>query len=300
MRAPLQVCPFCGKRIAPPPRLTCPFCRKPLPPGQGDSRPEEPRHLAPPDGVAAAASPLRHASEPTTMQASAPRTVTGLPSPWQPHGAGPAWEDRQRLGFGPALLDTIRAVALEPTSFYASMPKQAGIGAPLSFGVLVGSLALVALFGTVFLFALLVQSVSPPSPPQEPMTALGTLGAFAFWAVVTPFGVLLTLFLEAGMSHLVLLVIGGPRQTFETTFRVSCYARAVTLSLVVPVAGWIGGGIWLVVNRILGLATSHGCGGGRATTAVLAPPLACCCLQGLLYFLFFSLILAAAAGATAR
>ena len=217
-------------------------------------------------------------------------------------GDGPAWEDRQSRGFQAALVETTRQVMAAPTAFFAGMPPRGGLGDPLLYGILVGSLAFVLMIACVLGAGSLFEWVAP-SPAAasgaRPLAIGETLLAFGFWSLATPVAMVVILFLEAGLTHLLLMLLGGAREPFEATLRVSCYSRAVTLVLAVPVVGWVAGPVWLVVVRILGLAAAQRCGGGRATAAVLLPPLLCCCVQVVAYVAIFGLAaLALLAGAS--
>jgi hypothetical protein len=248
---PVQVCPNCGRHIAPPPRAACPFCRRPLTPAE----------------------------------------APGADHTLQPAGDGRPGERRDDSGFVAGLVETTRQVISAPTAFFTAMPTRDGLGAPLLYGVVVGSLAFVLMIGVALALVGLIELVAPrPGAGPAGATSLGELLlSFLFWLVATPVGVVIILFTEAGLTHLLLMMLRAAREPFEATFRVSCYARAVTLVLAVPVVGWVAGPVWLVVVRVLGLVASQHCSGGRAAAAVLIPPLVCCCVQGLLYVAVFGL-----------
>jgi hypothetical protein len=65
---------------------------------------------------------------------------------------GTPWEDRGRIGFVAALVETTQRVLTKPSEFFASMPVRGGIGSPLLYGILVGTLGMVvaALYREVF------------------------------------------------------------------------------------------------------------------------------------------------------
>jgi hypothetical protein len=180
------------------------------------------------------------------------------------------------------------------------MPTRGGLGAPLLYGVVIGSLALVLMIASVLAVGGLLEMVAPRPGPAGATTPGELLLVFVFWVFATPVGMVIILFTEAGLTHLLLMMLGGAGEGFEATFRVSCYARAATLALAVPLVGWVAGPVWLVVVRVLGLMAAQRCGGGRATAAVLIPPLVCCCLQALLYVAVFGLAALAVLTAAAR
>jgi len=217
-------------------------------------------------------------------------------------GDGPPWERRQELGFVPALVETTRQVMAAPAAFFASMPTRAGLGAPLLYGGVIGSLALVLMIATMLGLGALIQWVAPSSgSASATASAPGELLlALLFWTLATPVGMVIILFLEAGLTHLLLMMLSGAREPFEATFRVSCYARGVTLLMAVPLVGWVVGPVWLVVVRVIGLGAAQRCGGGRAAAAVLVPPLFCCCVQLLLFVAVFGFAALAALAAASH
>src|SRR6266542_90051 len=81
---------------------------------------------------------------------------------------------------------------------------------------------------------------------------------------------------------------GGAKQSFETTFRVVCFAEgSASPLLVIPFCGGLITGIWKVVLYCIGLARSHETDTGRAVIAVLLPLIVCC--GGFLLLMFGAL-----------
>ncbi|MBK7977200.1 MAG: YIP1 family protein [Deltaproteobacteria bacterium] len=103
------------------------------------------------------------------------------------------------------------------------------------------------------------------------------------------------LFLAAGVIHVCMLVVGGAKQGFETTFRTVCYTngsfallQVIPSALSIPfmsggaagIAGVMGLGLVLVVWRsvvqVIALARAHEASVMRAAIAVLLPAIVCC------------------------
>jgi hypothetical protein len=85
----------------------------------------------------------------------------------------------------------------------------------------------------------------------------------------------------ASVFHLALIMFGGARRGFETTYRAICYAyfSALLPSTVVglvPCLGPLAVAIWLMVLFILGLSRAHETTDGRAAGAVLTTAALCC------------------------
>jgi hypothetical protein len=115
-------------------------------------------------------------------------------------------------------------------------------------------------------------------------------GWFGFFVqvVLAPVGLVIGLFLAAGIFHVMLLILGGAREEFEATFRVVSFSQATAILMVLPFCGGLVAWVWSLVLYILGLATVHGITGGKAAAAVLLPLLLLCCCCGLLIGLFAS------------
>jgi len=200
------------------------------------------------------------------------------------------WEDRGRIGFVAALVETTQRVLTKPSDFFASMPVVGGIGSPLLYGILVGTLGVVvaALYREVF--QALVGSTFAGLGGAElrrvvPIMMGGMSVVLQF--VFAPVFVTLGLFIVTVIVHVFLLMLGGARRGFEATFRVICYSEAAAVINVIPLCGGVVSGVYYLVLGIIGLSAAHGIGKGTAAAAVLLPlvVLCCCCAgAGLLFF----------------
>ena len=95
--------------------------------------------------------------------------------------------------------------------------------------------------------------------------------------------------LEAGVTHLLLLLLQPANRGFEATLRACAYSRGPWLLLALPCLGLVVGGIYSLVVRIIGVAELHDTTKGRAALAVLLPPLTCTCLSLALQVAIFGL-----------
>ena len=92
-------------------------------------------------------------------------------------------------------------------------------------------------------------------------------------------------FIFGGLVHLSLMLLGGARKSFETTFRVIAFAQGSTAPLqLVPCCGALAALVWNLVANCIGIAKAHEIDSGRATLAVLLPLIVCC--GGGLFLLF--------------
>jgi hypothetical protein len=105
---------------------------------------------------------------------------------------------------------------------------------------------------------------------------LGGLG----WIVIlilAPVFVVIGTFISSAILHVCLMIVGGAKQTFETTFRVVCFAEgSASPLLVIPFCGGLIAGIWKIVLYCIGLARAHETDTGRAVLAVVLPVVVCC------------------------
>ncbi len=110
------------------------------------------------------------------------------------------------------------------------------------------------------------------------MAHLGILGIWwIFLLILAPVFIVIGIFINAGIVHLCLMLVGGAKQSFETTFRVVCFAAgSVGPLLVVPFCGGLIAGVWRIVLECIGLARAHEIDTGKAVMAVLLPLIVCC------------------------
>jgi hypothetical protein len=190
-------------------------------------------------------------------------------------GSGPSWEDRENIGFFPAIAGTLRAVLFHPAQTFASLKQTGGFASPLLYFVLLSSV----MFAVFALYQMAGSAVNPavlgPQFEHVPKTAITV--ALIGSILISPARYVVTAFLSSGITHLCLKLLGGANRPFETTFRVICYAQASAAVLnILPVFGSLIGMIWGACCIIIGLREAHGTGGWKATLALVLPGLLCC------------------------
>jgi hypothetical protein len=267
----MALCPHCRHAVPDPPVGLCPNCGGDL----------EAAGL-PPEGAASGAGAPGSSPPPPLPPAS-----SGAPG----GGPGTAWEQRDRIGFFNALVETTRQVLTQPSAFYRSMPVTGGLGSPLLYGVVVGWAGLVAAAFYQAIFRSIVGSSWAALAAERP--ELGALlgwvegwGGFVAQLVFGGVFVVIGMLVVAGILHVMLLLLGGAPRGLEATFRVVAFAEATSLLFLVPFCGQLVGGIWCLVLYVVGLAEAHRIGHGKAAAAVLLPLVLCCCCVGLLAFVF--------------
>ncbi len=225
----------------------------------------------------AAATAATPSAEPAAPAGSAPVVippVAAAPPPAQALVAprsGLPWDRRRELGFFKAFIETLQMVLGRPGDAFTAMKREGGLGEPLLYALIGGTLGTVANFIYRFGFQAMVGGFGSGSAGR--FGAAGTLGLIIF----SPLLVLVVLFLTAGLIHVCLMMVGGARQSFETTFRVVCFtAGSVNPLQVVPFCGGFVAGVWGLVLYCLGLARAHETDTGRAVLAVFLPLVICC------------------------
>ena len=120
-------------------------------------------------------------------------------------------------------------------------------------------------------------------------------GMLIAFAIFMPALIALGSFVGAGILHLSLMICGGAKQPFETTFRTYCYVHgSAGILQVVPMCGAMVSGIWALVCLCIGLSKTHEISVGKAVLAVLLPTIVCCGGFFLVFVAIFSTAMAAA------
>jgi len=190
-------------------------------------------------------------------------------------GQEPAWEEREKIGFFPAITQTVQAVLLRPTQTFASLKQTGGLVNPLLYFVLLSS----ATFAVSALYQLAATAINPALfAPQLQHTPKAAFSVILIGTIlISPALYVVTAFLSSGITHLSLKLLGGANRPFETTFRVICYAQAsASVFNLLPLCGGLIAIIWASIAIIIGLKEAHGIEGWRATGAFVLPGLFCC------------------------
>lgn len=200
-------------------------------------------------------------------QALAAEAVVAVPADGLP------WDRRQELGLVTAFFETLKLVLLSPGTAFTAMKPEGGLAEPLIFALLGCSIGCVV----YFLYSLLLSSfgIMGDRNALAGLTGMG-IGA-VFILLFIPVFVTFGLFLGAAVVHLCLMLVGGAKRTFETTFRVVCFSAGATYPLmIVPICGGAISGIWCLVAECIGLGRAHQTTTGRAVLAVFLPVIICC------------------------
>jgi len=166
-----------------------------------------------------------------------------------------------------AFADTWAGASLRPTSFFRRTPEHGTIRTALLYYLPLGILV----SGATLFWTLLA---GPAEGDREVVLGEIPLGGAMNPLVeflLSPVLLLASLFIAAGVVHLLLRLFGGAHRRFGFTTRVFAYAYSPQALGVIPVVGTIAGFVWMVGVAIIGLREGHGTSTGRAAAAVLIP-----------------------------
>lgn len=171
------------------------------------------------------------------------------------------WESGE--GFINAFYRTTRDCLLSPVEFFKKISVGEGYWAPLIYGLITGIIGQGATFFWIWLFT--AQFI--------PFEKLPFQYSFSILKVIIPlpFQQAITLFIVSAVIHVCLMIVGGNRTGYKTTFRAICYSNSAQLFNIVPFIGSFVGFIYTIVLFILGVREGHGIRTGKAVFAVLLP-----------------------------
>jgi hypothetical protein len=215
------------------------------------------------------------ASAPPPQAPAAPAMIAPSAGSTTAARSGLPWDERHTKGLFSSFIETLQMVLTRPSEAFTAMRREGGLGEPLLYAIIGGSFGLVFYFVYQLAFQSLGMFANRPNPLAHLVGAsVGGVIAIVFVPVLVVIGV----FINAAILHVCLMIVGGAKQPFETTFRVICFASGSVFPLmVVPLCGGLVAGIWDLVLRCIGLARAHETDTGRAVLAVLLPVVVCCC-----------------------
>jgi hypothetical protein len=188
---------------------------------------------------------------------------------------GIPWERKGDLGFWKALFETAKDVLFEPSRAFSSMKKEGGLGQSLLYYFLLmtfaGTVSTVYQAATDAILGLHRGTGEPAAVLVQ--AALTPVFAFLFLLIFLP----LFQFVAAGLMHLSLLVVGGARTGYTTTFKTLSYSTGSTsLFYLIPFCGGFFYILWSIFATVVGLAKTNDIGYGRAVAAYVINFVFCC------------------------
>jgi hypothetical protein len=164
-----------------------------------------------------------------------------------------------------SFVEVLRRVVLQPTAFFAGLPRQGSLLGPLVF-------ALICIEVSVILVGLLT-FLGVPGGVTWLFGVRDDQGFLAFVGglVIAPIAGAVGVFLTALVMHLlVILVVGSGHSGFGATFRVVAYSSVTSLLGWLPFVGWIFS-LYRLFLATVGIREMHATTTGRALLVVLLP-----------------------------
>jgi hypothetical protein len=173
-----------------------------------------------------------------------------------------AWEMGD--GFVSAFFTTTREALFSSARFFRKNASGEGFWSPLIYGVIVGVIG----WGVSMVWQWHFFSRWFPLPIFSHIPYNLHLIAMT---VALPFLVIVSIFIGSAITHICLLIVGGNKTGFQTTFRVICYSYSGHLFAIIPLIGSTIGSFYTLILTIIGVREGHGISTGRAILAVLLP-----------------------------
>ncbi|MGE0759552.1 MAG: hypothetical protein AB7O38_21215 [Pirellulaceae bacterium] len=210
----------------------------------------------------------------------------------KPKRNGLPWDRQVESGFS----QTVSLVLFSPKEAFYRMSRTGGVGRPLLYciaGTLIAFLASVGYNVALQLVAILLRGGDNLGPALGAM-AIGLGVALIAGLMMSTVAVVASSFVQSGMLHLCLLMVGGARHGFETTYRVWCYTMGSSaLCALVPILGGLIALGFQVAGLIVGCCNAHETSLGRAVAAVLIHFAIGCAIVGLVVFMIIGTLAAA-------
>ena len=202
------------------------------------------------------------------------------PSPAAPAGAPRLpWEERRRLGFVEALVQTFRLLVLEPGEAFSRLRQDGDVASPVLFGIIVSWICWALSQMWSFFLAGTMRGLVEGIDGLEPLLATPSLAVLVVQTLLWPVYFLVIAFIGTAVLHVSMMIVGGTAESdtgFEGTLKVYTYAWVSWIAVLIPFAGAIVAMLWNLVLLVIGLASVHRASEGRAVAAVLIPGLLCC------------------------
>src|SRR5947209_11575892 len=165
------------------------------------------------------------APPPTQSSAAPAGSAITIAAPVAPRSGLP-WDERQSKGFITAFIETLQMVLTRPADAFTAMRREGGLAEPLLYGVVGGSVG-----GIVsFLFSLGLQSIGIfGNRDHNAFTMIAGIGAGSIAIIIfMPLFIVIGMFIGSAVIHVCLMIVGGAKQSFETTFRVIAFTHGST------------------------------------------------------------------------
>lgn len=209
---------------------------------------------------------------------------------------GVPWEQPEKYGFFPSFYHTILRVMFRPQDFFSQLrgaAPSASLMRPACFYVLLSFFqSVIGLLWTMNSFKQLSQTATDPQTLARVDMFMQGMST-PLLLLVTPFLMLLQLFLFAAFYHLMIRLAQPDKADFNTVVRVIAYSAAPLVICVVPVVGSSVASFWFVASTFIGCKYALDLSWSKTTLALV--PLFLLALAVMLALVQASLMLASGA-----
>jgi hypothetical protein len=172
------------------------------------------------------------------------------------------WESGE--GFVSAFFKTTRDALFSSTRFFKKVGSGEGYLPALIYGLICGIIGSGgALIWQWYLFSKWF--------PVKQLSDITSSIYMTLLIILVPLTIIFSLFLGSIVTHVCLMIVGGNKKGFQTTFRAIAYAFSGNLFAIIPFIGSTIGGIYFLILTIIGLRESHTISTGKAVLAVFLP-----------------------------
>jgi hypothetical protein len=206
----------------------------------------------------------------------------------------PPWESKE--GFIVAFFKTAREALFSPVQFFKKVASGTGYWISLIYALICGALADYTNIFWVWLFF----SVFFHTFPSRFSNVISFFSGIAIilLLIVLPIFEALSLFIGSAITHLCLIIVGGNKKGYESTFRTFSYANSARLFYIVPFfiipflapILYFALTVYHLILIVIGIRECNEISTGRAILAVLLPLIVIIVL-GILAAVFFPLLL---------
>ena len=166
-----------------------------------------------------------------------------------------------------SFVDTVRRVVLQPVGFFAGLPRSGSLLNPLVFALICTEVSVI--LGGILGLAGVREGFVAGYGFQVPENQ--DFGEFIGSVIFAPIGSAISVFVIAGIAHLlVMLIVGATNSGFGATFRVASYASVTSLVSWIPIIGGLLG-LYAIYLAVVGIREMHQTTTGKAAIVVLFP-----------------------------
>ncbi len=177
-------------------------------------------------------------------------------------------ERMAELGFVQAVWQTVKVFSFDPVTAFRT-PRSGTMVSPVIFAVSIWTVASAVHTGIfAVLYAALLGVMPMGLGNSEKSMVIGMFtGSMILPILFFPFFAAIALFVQAGATHLVLMMFGSEKNGFAATLRAQSYANVGHIANAIPIVGPLISLIWVWVLDVLGTREAHETSTGMAFVA---------------------------------